>query len=89
MLPKMCFGRSPLCLSIHSVSVSLDRCQHSQGDRPCLMAQEKSSKCHPHKLHVHRDKCLVVLCVLTDSPFGHDQRMLSLLVALDTDLKDT
>ena len=46
--------------------------------------------------------CLVVLCVLTDFPFGHDQRMLvhvclvadsvlskSLSVALDTDLNGT
>ena len=54
------------------------------------------------QLHVHRDKCLVVLCVLTDFPFGHDQRMLvhvclvvdpllckSLFVALDKDLKGT
>ena len=52
---------------------------------------------HLHVSTLHRDKCLVVLCVLTDFPFGHDLRLLvqvylvvdlllcrSMLVTLDT-----
>ena len=66
------------------------------------MAQGKELPVSSTQLHVHRDKCLVVLCVLTDSPFGHEQWMLvhvclvvdpllckSLFVALDTDVKGT
>ena len=66
------------------------------------MAQGKELQVSSTPLHVHRDKCLVVLCVLTDSPFGHGQWMFvhgclvadpvlskSLFVALDTDLKGT
>ena len=63
----------------------------------CPRAQGKQLQVSSTQLHVHRDKCLVVLCVLTDSPFGHDLRMLvqvclvvdlflcrSVLVTLDT-----
>ena len=66
------------------------------------MAQGKELQVSSTQLHVHLGKCLVVLCVLTDSLFGHGQRMLvhgclmadpvlskSLSVALDTDLKGT
>ena len=66
------------------------------------MAQGKELPVSSTQLHVHRDKCPVVLCVLTDSPLGHEQWMLvhvclvvdsllckSLFGALDTDLKGT
>ena len=66
------------------------------------MAQGKEFQVSSTQSHVHRDKCLVVLCVLTDFPFGRDQRMRvhvcwvvdlllckSLFVALDKDLKGT
>ena len=42
--------------------------------RPWL--KEKSLQRHLHVRTLHCNKCLVVLCVLTDFPFGHDLRML-------------
>ena len=60
-------------------------------------SREKSLQRHLHVSTPHRDKCFVVLCVLTDFSFGHDLRMLvqvylvvdillcrSMLVTLDT-----
>ena len=63
--------------------------------------KEKSSQRHQHNCTPHRGKRFVVLCVLTDFHLRHEQCKLvrvcvavdsllckSLVVALDTDLKD-